>query len=103
LIRSISKTQAVLSLSFKDVVGELITNIKATRTRLPSFFSNLLPEGGLRDYLAAQTSMNPQHEFFLLWLLGQDLPGALTIKAMNCDELPFDVNMTKLKYDLKTP
>jgi serine/threonine-protein kinase HipA len=49
--------RAVLSLSFKDAAGELITDIKTTRTRLPSFFANLLPEGHMRQYLASQANV----------------------------------------------
>jgi len=70
-----------LSLSFKDVMGELITDIRRTRSRLPPFFSNLLPEGALLEYLATKTGINPRREFFLLWMLGEDLPGAITIRA----------------------
>ena len=70
-----------LSLSFKDVMGDLITDIRRTRTRLPPFFSNLLPEGALLEYLATNTGINPRREFFLLWMLGEDLPGAITVRA----------------------
>jgi len=70
-----------LSLSFKDVMGDLITDVRRTRTRLPPFFSNLLPEGALLEYLATKTGINPRREFFLLWMLGEDLPGAITVRA----------------------
>jgi len=66
-----------LSLSFKDVFGDLITDIKSTRTRIPPFFSNLLPEGHMRDYLASQAKVSADREFYLLEALGKDLPGAL--------------------------
>ncbi len=72
-------SQPVLSLSFKDYFGRLITDLKPTRMQLPPFFSNLLPEGHLRDYLAKQAGVNPKREFFLLWVLGHDLPGAITV------------------------
>lgn len=72
--------RSTLSLSFKDVAGDLITDLPASRLRLPPFFSNLLPEGALRDYLAARAGVKPQREFFLLWVLGKDLPGALTVE-----------------------
>ena len=68
-----------LSLSFKNQLGELITKPQSTQTRLPAFFSNLLPEGRLRKYLAQRAGVNPQREFFLLWMLGDDLPGAVSI------------------------
>ncbi|HEY4115476.1 MAG TPA: HipA domain-containing protein [Rhizomicrobium sp.] len=77
-----------LSLSYKDAFGGLITEIKPTQTRLPPFFSNLLPEGAMRDYLAARAKVNPAREFFLIWALGLDLPGALTIKSIDGETLP---------------
>ncbi|HEB86467.1 MAG TPA: type II toxin-antitoxin system HipA family toxin [Gammaproteobacteria bacterium] len=69
-----------LSLSFKDQVGELMTDIRPTKTRLPPFFSNLLPEGSMRDYLAKRAGVNANREFFLLWVLGRDLPGGITVE-----------------------
>lgn len=69
-----------LSLSFKDIYGQLITDVKPTQTRLPPFFSNLLPESPVRDYLAARAGVNPQREFFLLWALGADLPGGMKVR-----------------------
>jgi len=71
--------RATLSLSFKDSLGGLITQLPATQTRLAPFFSNLLPEGTLRDYLAKRAQVKPQREFFLAAALGQDLPGAVQI------------------------
>ncbi|MBV9992558.1 MAG: type II toxin-antitoxin system HipA family toxin [Alphaproteobacteria bacterium] len=68
-----------LSLSFKDRFGQIIADIAPTRVRLPSFFSNLLPEGAMREYLARQAGVASEREFFLLWALGRDLPGALKI------------------------
>ncbi len=68
-----------LSLSFKDKLGNLISDFKPQRTRLPPFFSNLLPEGPLREYLAKKGGVNPLQEFFLLQVLGRDLPGAVTV------------------------
>ncbi|MBI3771676.1 MAG: HipA domain-containing protein [Gammaproteobacteria bacterium] len=71
-----------LSLSFKDQMGGLITDIRPTQTRLPPFFANLLPEGAMRDYLARRAGVNEKREFFLLWALGHDLPGGLTIRPL---------------------
>lgn len=68
-----------LSLSFKGQAGGLVIPTRAVTMRLPVFFSNLLPEGHLRDYLAARAGVKPQREFFLLAVLGADLPGALTV------------------------
>ena len=71
-----------LSLSFKGQAGDLVIPSRAVRTRLPVFFSNLLPEGHLRDYLAARARVKRQREFFLLAVLGADLPGALDVTPM---------------------
>ena len=68
-----------LSLSFKDAYGTLITRTRMVRTRLLPFFSNLLPEGRMREYLASQAGVHPQREFFLMAALGRDLPGAIKI------------------------
>ena len=71
-----------LSLSYKGVSG-LVTTVKPTAMRLPAFFSNLLPEGVLRDYLAAGAGVKPGQEFILLWQLGADLPGAVTVEPLD--------------------
>lgn len=70
-----------LSLSFLDETSHLLTNIKTVRTRLPPFFSNLLPEGAMRDYLASHAKVSPEREFYLLAALGSDLPGAIKVSA----------------------
>jgi serine/threonine-protein kinase HipA len=79
-----------LSLSFKSAFGELVTNAPPVQTRLPPFFSNLMPEGPMRDLLAERAHVNPAREFFLAWVLGQDLPGALKLTPANGDEVPAD-------------
>ncbi|WP_442221843.1 type II toxin-antitoxin system HipA family toxin [Rhizobium sp. 2YAF20] len=82
------ESRPTLSLSFKDDLGGLITNIKPTQRVVPAFFSNLLPEGHLRRYLAERAGINQQREFFLLWVLGQDLPGALSIHPHGAETVP---------------
>ena len=97
-----------LSLSFKDNLGGLITNVRPTQRVVPTFFSNLLPEGGLRRYLAERAGVNQQREFFLLWVLGLDLPGALSIHPAAGDalppgaggELPEDARPNALRFSL---
>lgn len=59
---------------------------RAVAMRLPTFFANLLPEGHLRDYLAARAGVKPQREFFLLAVLGADLPGALVVEPLEGNE-----------------
>ena len=73
----------VLSQAFFNMAGELITEFRPTRTKLHPFFSNLLPEGHLRTYLAERGNVKPEREYMLLQLLGADLPGAVIIKSDN--------------------
>jgi serine/threonine-protein kinase HipA len=75
-----------LSLSFKGQGGGVVVPTRAVTARLPVFFSNLLPEGHLREYLAARAGVKPQREFFLLAVLGADLPGALTVAPMDAPQ-----------------
>jgi serine/threonine-protein kinase HipA len=70
----------VLSQSFITTSGDLIPETRPFQTRLPAFFSNLLPEGHLREYLAARGGIKPVREYRLIELLGEDLPGAVVIK-----------------------
>ncbi len=84
--------RSVLGLAFKDQFGELITDFRPTQTRLLPYFSNLLPEGRLRKYLAARAGVSEVREFFLLWALGSDLPGAVTIKSAEGEAWPIDVD-----------
>lgn len=80
----------VLGLGFKDSFGELITDFPPTRTKVMPFFSNLLPEGHMRTYLAERAGVHPEREFFLLWVLGLDLPGAITIRPADGEAWPPD-------------
>jgi serine/threonine-protein kinase HipA len=77
-----------LSLSFKTAMGGLIRDHKSTQTRLMPYFSNLLPEGRLRDYLAERAGVKASREFFLLWALGADLPGATTVVSADGQSPP---------------
>jgi len=77
-----------LSLSFKDQFGNLLTAFRPYRQVLPPFFSNLLPEGPLRRYLAERAGVKEKREFFLLWMLDQDLPGALSVHPAEGEALP---------------
>jgi len=64
------------------------------RTRLPCFFSNLLPEGAFQEYLAKKANINPKHEFLLLWMLGKDLPGAIVLQSME-EDIPLTSSSTE--------
>ena len=74
-----------LSLSFKGRSGGLVTAVRPVGRRVPPFFSNLLPEGPLRTYLAEQAGVKAEREFFLLAVLGDDLPGAVTVTPLTAD------------------
>lgn len=79
-----------LSLSFKSAIGEIISKPFVRKMHLPNFFSNLLPEGHLRAYLAASNNVHIDREFFLLSALGKDLPGAV-IAIPSADSLSPDL------------
>ena len=50
---------------------------KLASVKAPPFFSNLLPEGGLRRTIAQRLKVHEDREFLLLRALGRDLPGAV--------------------------
>ena len=89
----------VLSQSFYQTSGKIIQETVATSGRLPAFFSNLLPEGYMRNYLAKHGGIKPSQEFKLIELLGADLPGAVIVR-------PFGENSGVLahadEHDCKT-
>lgn len=95
----------ILGLAFEGAVGGLVTP-RPSRAALPAWFSNLLPEGHLRDYLAARAGVKPVREFFLLEALGQDLPGAVTATAESGPHIPTgrmdesDATATPLRFSL---
>ncbi len=77
-----------LGLQFKDGFGELITDFRPYKIKLMPYFSNLLPEGHLRRYLADKADIHIDREFSLLWVLGQDLPGAITVVPAYGEDWP---------------
>lgn len=46
---------------------------------LPSWFSNLVPEGPLRQMIANQVDVKPAREYWLLCRIGEDLPGNVRV------------------------
>jgi serine/threonine-protein kinase HipA len=79
-----------LSLSYKGQAGGLVTAVRPVGRRLPPFFSNLLPEGHLRIYLAEKAGVKAEREFFLMAVLGADVAGAVTVKPLDADEYADD-------------
>jgi serine/threonine-protein kinase HipA len=91
--------RSTLSLSFKGQSGGLVTVTRPVSRRVPSFFSNLLPEGHLRTYLAEQAGINPEREFFLLAMLGADLPGAVTVTPLTAAGHPVEPEKNEEQAD----
>ena len=79
-----------LSLAYKDANGEIIAEPRSYRTKIEPFFSNLLPEGTLRDYLARRAGVKAMREYHLLAQLGHDLPGAVRALAVDAEETEAD-------------
>lgn len=80
---SFAFSRAYLDLAQRPVLGQAFEeDVRCRRLggggRLPTFFSNLLPEGTLRAYLASAHGITVEQEFALLAALGEDLPGAIT-------------------------
>lgn len=86
-----------LSLGFKSASGGLVTP-PLSKTRLPPFFANLLPEGELRSYLAARAGVKEVRDFPLIALLGGDLPGNVIVRAEGEGDAP-----TATKMDAEGP
>jgi len=59
---------------------------KSSLVKAPPFFSNLLPEGGLRARIAAELKVHEDREFDLLMALGRDLPGAIVLTSAETPE-----------------
>jgi len=69
----------VLSQSFLADTGELLDTHMHARRLVPPFFSNLLPEGGMRTIIANHLNVSRDRDFPLLAYLGGDLVGAVTL------------------------
>ncbi|MFN2527824.1 MAG: type II toxin-antitoxin system HipA family toxin [Candidatus Baltobacteraceae bacterium] len=83
-------TAPILSLGLFNADRKLVNPSKTPQVRLLPFFANLLPEGHLREYLAARAGVNPLRDFPLLWLTGHDLPGAVIIEHPEGAHVPAD-------------
>ncbi|MEU6849793.1 HipA domain-containing protein [Actinacidiphila alni] len=68
-------TRRVLGLRFEE-------NLRApyaSALKLPVWFSNLLPEGPLREWIATERGVSLDREMELLAQVGHDLPGAVQV------------------------
>lgn len=70
-----SPDRKVLGLFFEEQRRVHHTGVK----KLPEWFSNLLPEGRLRDLIARSGNAGSLNELDLLLEIGSDLPGAVTV------------------------
>ncbi|OYY94573.1 MAG: phosphatidylinositol kinase [Hydrogenophilales bacterium 28-61-23] len=84
----------------RPVLGQVflddLEQVQRTRARVPAWFSNLLPEGPLRDLVAKQAGVHASREFFLLRHLGEDLPGAVRIVP---DDLAGELDPEEVRYE----
>ena len=82
---SLNSERYTLSQSFVEQDGGggvVYDEVATTAGQVPRFFSNLMPEGHLRKYIADKAGISEHREFELLELLGSDLPGAVTVKLL---------------------
>jgi serine/threonine-protein kinase HipA len=77
--------RALLGLRFE----EALTARHAANLRLPPWFSNLLPEGKLREWIADSSGAPITREMELLVHVGHDLPGA--VQVLGSDESSLQV------------
>ncbi|MFD6418454.1 type II toxin-antitoxin system HipA family toxin [Streptomyces sp. NPDC060194] len=68
-------SRPVLGLRFEEDLG----GAYASALRLPRWFSNLLPEGPLREWIAQDRGVALDREMELLAQVGHDLPGAVQV------------------------
>jgi serine/threonine-protein kinase HipA len=71
--------------------------------RLPSFLSNCLPEGVLRDRIAALAGTHRDDEFAILAACAQDLPGALHVNAINAPDRALMQRLVTQNHDALEP
>lgn len=69
------KDRSVLGLKFEDDLSA----VHRSKMRLPPWFSNLLPEGRLREWIAQARGVSENRELDLLLQVGNDLPGAVRV------------------------
>ena len=73
---------------FRPVLGLIfeqdLLKPHAAKLRLPPWFSNLLPEGRLREWIADDRGVSADREMELLAQVGHDLPGAECVLQLRC-------------------
>ncbi|MEZ4308345.1 MAG: HipA domain-containing protein [Polyangiaceae bacterium] len=73
----------------RPVLGQMfeddLSGRYAGKGRLPVWFSNLLPEGPLRDQVQTDLGRKRRHEMAMLAALAEDLPGAVRMAPASSD------------------
>ncbi|MBB2909616.1 serine/threonine-protein kinase HipA [Streptosporangium becharense] len=82
----LNPSRAILGLNFE----QNLTGRHAAALRLPPWFSNLLPEGVLRDWIATDRGVSADREMELLAQVGHDLPGAVRVLPCEGEEDAFE-------------
>ncbi|MCF6767499.1 type II toxin-antitoxin system HipA family toxin [Thiotrichales bacterium 19S11-10] len=73
-------------------VDKKLQNPWKSRQKLHPILSNLLPEGALRELIAAGLKVHIDNEFEMLAYLGKDLPGALIVEpVLYREEIPSEL------------
>lgn len=62
-----------------------LDRVHSSALRLPPWFSNLLPEGVQRRWIARHRGVSDRREMELLAEVGRDLPGAVTVRSLPLD------------------
>lgn len=75
----------VLGQKFEDDLRRV--HRSRVRERLPDFFANLVPEGRLRELIEQTTGVEEGDDLALLAYVGGDLPGAVTARPFEGEEL----------------
>jgi len=90
-VSKFSFSEEYIDLPMRPVLGQTfedgLTRTYSASSALPTWFSNLLPEGQLRDLIAESVGVSPTREFFLLGKIGEDLPGAVRVYPAGEDDL----------------
>ena len=98
-------TRSTLSMSYglpdddkvvKATLSNLYNRQNYGQTGLPNFFSNLLPEGVLRQRLATQRGTSVNAEFDLIAAAGNNLPGAVRVRP---SEIPAEIRVRLITTD----
>jgi serine/threonine-protein kinase HipA len=91
------RARPVLGQWFTDKLDRPLSN----ELHLPAFFTNLLPEGGLRRLIADSIGARDHEELRLLLRIGEDLPGAVRVQPRGEVVEPAPRELTgKLRFSL---